>query len=88
MEALDGNAIAGRLIDVFGVELTTARGICANCGATGYVAEFQVYMRAPGTVARCRSCGSVLMVLVEVRGITCVDLRGLAELEPATTHEP
>jgi hypothetical protein len=32
---------------------------------------------------RCRGCDSVLMVLVTVREITCVDLRGLAVLEPA-----
>jgi len=82
MEALDGNAIGGLLVEVFGVEMTTATGACANCGATGYVAEFEVYLQAPGTVARCRSCGNVLMVLVTVRGVTCVDLRGLAEFEP------
>jgi hypothetical protein len=82
MEALDGNAIAGLLFDVFGAEMTTARGVCRYCGATGYVAEFEVYVQSPGTVARCGSCGGVLMVLVGVRGITCVDLRGLAALEP------
>ena len=83
MEALDGNAIAGLLLDVFGTELTTATGVCASCGAEGRLAEHAVYNRAPGTVVRCRSCTSMLMVLVEVRGITCVDLRGLARLEPA-----
>jgi hypothetical protein len=81
MDALDGNAIGGLLLEVFGVEMTTARGECAHCGATGYVAEFEVYLQAPGTVARCRSCRNVLMVLVTVRGVTCVDLGGLAELE-------
>jgi hypothetical protein len=83
MEALDGNAIAGRLFEVFGVEMTSARGVCAYCGTTAYVAELEVYVQAPGTVARCRSCKRVVMVLVEVRGVTCVDLLGLAEIEPA-----
>lgn len=82
MEALDGNAIAGLLLDVFGVEMTTAIGVCASCGARGQVAEFQVYLRAPGAVVRCRSCSSVLIVIVQARGIACVDLRGLAVLEP------
>jgi hypothetical protein len=82
MEALDGNAIGGLLIHVFGLEMTTAKGVCAHCGATGYMAELEVYVQAPGTVARCRACKSALMVLVEVRGVVCVDLRGLAELEP------
>jgi Family of unknown function (DUF6510) len=87
MEALDGNAIAGRLVEVFGAEMTTARGECASCGATAYVAEFQVYLEAPGTVARCRNCGAILMVLVEVRGVTCVDLLGLADLRPAPVSQ-
>jgi uncharacterized protein DUF6510 len=81
MQALDGNAIAGLLFDVFGREMTTATGACVTCGASGHVAEFEVYLRAPGTVVRCRTCRSVLMVFVTVRGITCVDLRGLAELK-------
>ena len=80
MVALDGNAIAGRLVEVFGAELTTARGVCGSCGASGVVAELVVYLQAPGTVVRCRSCEAVLMVLVTARGTTCVDLRGLAEL--------
>jgi hypothetical protein len=81
MEALDGNSIGGLLFDVFGAEMTTATGVCAECGAGGPVAQLVVYLEAPGTVARCRSCSSVLMVMVDVRGIKCVDLRGLAELE-------
>lgn len=85
MEALDGNAIGGLLYEVFGVEMTTATGICASCGARGPVAELVVYLQGPGTVVRCRSCGGVLMVLVEVRGIKCVDLRGFAMVEPAPT---
>jgi Family of unknown function (DUF6510) len=81
MEALDGNAIAGMLVDVFGAEMTTATGVCDHCGTVAQLAELQVYLEAPGTVARCRSCGSVVMVLVDVRGIMCVDVRGLASLE-------
>jgi hypothetical protein len=81
MDALDGNAIAGQLIEVFGAEMTTATGLCGSCGASGVLAELVVYLQAPGTVVRCRSCSSVLMVLVMARGITCVDLRGLAQLD-------
>jgi hypothetical protein len=83
VDALDGNAIAGELLEVFGAELTTATGTCAGCGAVAELATMAVYVRAPGTVARCRSCDAVLMVLVTVGGVTCVDLRGLASLEPS-----
>ena len=81
MEALDGNAIGGLLLDVFGVEMTTARGVCAHCGAAGELATLVVYLQAPGTVARCRSCGEVVAVIVDRRGVKCVDLSGLAALE-------
>ena len=44
------------------------------------VAGLAVYLRAPGTVVRCRSCDSVLMVFVKIHDRTCVDLLGLAAL--------
>lgn len=81
IEQLDGNAIAGLLAEVFGAEMSTARGTCLNCGASGQVAELAVYLRGPGTVVRCPVCDSVLMVFVQVHGITCVDLHGLAALD-------
>jgi Family of unknown function (DUF6510) len=81
MAPLDGNAIAGLLFDVFGAEMTTALGVCASCGARGPIAESEVYLRAPGTVVRCRVCRDVHMVFVTVRGTTCVDLRGLSSLD-------
>jgi Family of unknown function (DUF6510) len=82
MEPLDGNAIAGLLFDVFGSEMTTATAVCASCGTARQLAEQMVYNRAPGTVVRCRGCTSMLMVLVDVRGIYCVDLGGLSSIEP------
>ncbi len=81
MVALDGNAIAGTLMAVFGAEMTTATGTCADCGMRTLVGEFDVYLRAPGTVVRCRHCGGAVMVLVEAHGVICVDLRGLEALE-------
>jgi hypothetical protein len=81
---LDGNAIAGPLHEVFGGEMTTALGTCAGCGAIGPVAELAVYMHGPGIVGRCRRCDAVLIVLVTIRGRTCVDLRGLAALDRHT----
>jgi Family of unknown function (DUF6510) len=83
MDALDGNAIAGHLAEVFGLEMTTTMGTCTTCGAIRCLAEVEVYLQAPGIVARCRSCRSVVIVLVTVRGVTCVDLRGIELLEPA-----
>jgi hypothetical protein len=81
MVALDGNAIAGTLMAVFGTEMTTATGACADCGTRSLVGEFDVYLRAPGTVGRCRYCGAVVMLFVEAHGVMCTDLRGLESLE-------
>jgi hypothetical protein len=78
--ALDGNAIGGMLIEVFGTEMTTAVGICATCGAVSQVAELPVYMAGLGIVVRCRNCDAVLMTFVQIHGIHCVDLEGLASL--------
>jgi Family of unknown function (DUF6510) len=64
MDAVDGNTIGGLLIDVFGTEMTAADSICGTCGTSRPMAELVVYRQAPGTVVRCRTCGSVLMVFV------------------------
>jgi hypothetical protein len=81
-EALDGNALGGLLHDIFGAELTNAMGVCAHCGAHAVVAECEVYLGGPGAVARCRTCKGLLLVVVEVREVRCVDLRGLSKLDP------
>ena len=74
MEALDGNSIGGQLMEYYGHEMTAATGTCRHCGGAWMIAELMVYSRAPGAVARCPSCGSVVMVVVEVRGSTRVNL--------------
>lgn len=80
MEALDGNAIAGVLYAAFGHEMTMAHSTCATCGNTNLLATLRVYLRAPGAVARCAVCGEVQLVLIEARGVVCVDAQGLAAL--------
>ena len=80
MEALDGNAIGGMLYQVFGREMTKAQAKC-RCGASGPLAECEVYLGGPGVVVRCRVCHTVVMVFVELRGMMCVDLSGLSGIE-------
>ena len=81
MEALDGNAIGGMLYHVFGREMTMAQAQCARCGDRGPLAECEVYLGGPGVVVRCRVCHNIGIVLVEVRGMICVDLGGVSYLE-------
>jgi len=82
MEPLDGNAIAGELVELYGREMTTATGACANCGATAQIGELWVYVRAPGTVVRCPSCGNVVMVIVTIHGTTLIDAARFSLREP------
>ena len=84
---LDGNAIGGLLLEIFGSDMTNAEATCAVCGAAAPVAETTVYIRGPGTVVRCRRCTSVLMVITRVRRLNCVDLSGLAALEASPGPE-
>jgi hypothetical protein len=83
MTRLDGNAIAGELLDIYGEDMTTALGTCAGCGAARPLAELAVYMQGPGVVARCSSCENVMVVIVEIRGVRCVDLMGVVAVEKA-----
>jgi len=73
---LDGNAIAGTMMGVFGHEMTTEFGTCASCGARSRVGEFRVYLRAPGEVARCRDSEASSWSssrLTASRASTCAD---------------
>jgi ribosomal protein L40E len=82
VDALDGNAIAGQLFEFFGREMTAVSGACGHCGARAPIAELRVYVRAPGTVVRCRRCGQVVIVLADIGG------RIRADLEHFKLHEP
>jgi hypothetical protein len=78
---LDGNAIGGVLLELFGAELTAAPGVCAHCGAREQLAVTDVYVQAPGIVVRCRHCEGVLLRIVRGRDRAWLDLSGLRALE-------
>ena len=78
---LDGNAIGGLLGQIFAVEITSAIGTCAGCGAVNEVGRLHVYVDAPGTVVRCPACEAVLMRVVRWRGRYWVDMSGVRTLE-------
>lgn len=77
MEPVDGNAIGGLLLSVFGSEQTNVVVTCAHCGAGGALAECVVYHAGPGIVVRCRSCDGQLMVFIQRGAVTSVDLLGI-----------
>jgi hypothetical protein len=80
----DGNALAGPLAEIFAVDMTTALARCATCGLTGPVAALRVYGQAPGhapgMVARCPGCASVVLRITRSPGAAWLDMRGATSL--------
>jgi hypothetical protein len=75
---LDGNAVAGRLMEMFGAEMTSNDAECAGCGQVHAMGALVAYTQAPGIILRCPGCGSIMLRVVETpRGIY-VDARGSA----------
>ena len=74
---------AGLLRELFGAELTAARGVCAGCGAVDAVGAGHVYAepQAPGAVLRCCHCETLLAVVVQRNGSTRFAFSGLVWLE-------
>ena len=80
MNYLDGNAAAGELSRIFAVDITSAEGQCAKCGAKRRFAEAHLYSHCPGLVARCALCGHVLLRLVNVGQRVLLDLSGMKHI--------
>ena len=79
--ALDGNAVAGALAEIFVLDMTVARTTCATCADTRPLAELRAYVRSAGTVLRCTSCGAVQVRLVRAPDRAWLDLRGVEVLQ-------
>lgn len=75
---LDGNAVAGRLLDVFGADMTASLLECASCRQGHLMGALLAFTNAPGMVLRCPSCEAVVLKLVETPRGTYVDSRGAA----------
>ncbi len=79
-QRLDGNAAAGRLEEIFSIDVTMIRAVCAGCGASSAVGECLAYTDAPGTVLRCPSCEAVVIRFAQLPGSTWLDMRGATVL--------
>ena len=77
---LDGNAIGGLMLELFGSDMTAAGSICGGCGAHEQLARLDVYTGA-GLVVRCCHCEAVMIRIVQGRGRTWIDLSGTSSLE-------
>jgi hypothetical protein len=78
---VDGNALGGVLMEVFGREMTDTRGSCATCGKVHSMGAMLVY-RSAGDVMRCPTCRNVVVVVTTIHERTRVHLAGMTWLEP------
>lgn len=78
---LDGNAVAGELQALFGVEMSSDGAECLSCGQTHAMGELLAFTGGPGIVLRCPSCMAVMLAIVRTPHETRLDLRGVAMLK-------
>lgn len=78
---VDGNALGGLLMDVYGREMTDAHGCCATCGKVHPLGAMRVY-RGAGDVMRCPTCDNVTIVATVIRERTRVYSAGVRWIEP------
>lgn len=80
---LDGNALAGRLQELFGAEMTASPAECAHCGAAGPLGALLAFVQAPGLVVSCPACEGVMLRIVETPAAVYLDARGVVCLRLA-----
>jgi hypothetical protein len=78
--ALDGNAIAGLLEDVFDAEITTVARVCQSCGTRSAIGAHRAY-RGAGIVLRCPACRDLAVVVALLPDRSRVWLAGEWTLE-------
>jgi|AP12_2_1047962.scaffolds.fasta_scaffold26948_2 Family of unknown function (DUF6510) len=80
--ALDANAVAGQLYEIFGSEMTAVASRCAHCGNRAQVGSLRAYcVGGPGVVLRCSVCAQIVMRFMRrPDGSFLVDARGAAYL--------
>ena len=77
---LDGNAVAGMLQEIFGLEMTASPTECAHCGTANDIGALWAFTQAPGVVLRCPACENVILRIVETPGAIYLDARGAVYL--------
>lgn len=78
--ALDGNAAAGTLSDLFALDVTAAVVTCGACGARFDVGAARVYGGAMGSIFRCVQCDGVVIRLLRTPAGICLDMQGVRRM--------
>ncbi|WP_314428287.1 DUF6510 family protein [uncultured Microbacterium sp.] len=78
---LDGNAAGGMLIELFGRDMTSARGACRHCSREAELGDAVAELDPAGVILLCRGCGRTLLTCLQVDGRYTLDIGALASLE-------
>jgi hypothetical protein len=78
---LDGNAVAGLLGEIFGVEMTSGPTECAHCGNQAELGSLLAFTQGPGVVLRCSACRQVVLRIVRTPEAIYLDARGVVYLK-------
>jgi hypothetical protein len=78
--ALDGNAAAGLLGELFAFDITTARLTCDGCGTLSEVATARVYGGTMGAIFRCVHCDLVVIRLTKTPAGYFLDMQGARQI--------
>jgi len=73
---VDGNGVAGRLMDVFGRDMTMAVARCAACAREAAMGALMAFIRGPGIVLRCPTCEAPIARIVETPTALYIEARG------------
>jgi hypothetical protein len=84
---LDANAVAGLLMEIFGVEMTAEPTECAHCGNEAEIGTLFAYTQGPGVVLRCSTCGQVVLRIVQTPDAIYLDARGAVYLKLARPNK-
>jgi hypothetical protein len=80
MMALDGNAAAGLLRQLFAFDVTVARIVCNGCASAHPLAALRLYGQPMGSILRCPDCSAVLIRVVAREPKYWLDMRGVESL--------
>ena len=84
--AIQGDAVAGSLANIFAVDVTAAEVTCPGCGVGTPLADEKAYLRGSGSLLQCKHCSSVLGRFRRSQDAIWVDLRSSGAWQVLLPH--
>lgn len=78
---VDGNAAGGRLLELFGRDMTTVRAQCGQCDRVAELADAIAEVDDAGVILLCRGCSRTLLTCLRSPDGEQLVIGALARLE-------